>query len=230
MSKLDISLYHLEQGLADLIAYRAERVAEIDGPLAEGELEAIDAEIQRYEMATPAKVSGVAAIIRSWRAQKDTAKAEIARLKGIVEHLESMDARLKDYVASILERLPVPAKGSRKLTGNDGSVLSLKGNGGLQPLEITDESMVPDEYKRVTIVMAMPEWRSLIAQDPEAPIIKAGIEVDNAAVRAALEQPCEACGGNPGLMVDGCQSCGGSGKRGVPGARLLARANHVECK
>jgi len=237
---LDISLYHIETGLAELIQYRAERVAEIDGPLAEGELDAIDSEIRKYQMATPAKVAGVAAIFRSWRAHRDTAKAEIGRLKKIVAHLEAMEDRLKEYVADVLAMLPEPKKGPRKLTGADGSVLSLRGNGGVQPLTISDETLVPDEYKIMIVTMPMSVWLTVAAEversaDPAA--LKQTTSVNMAALREALEQPCEACGGNPSLVVaagagesSGCATCGGSGRRGVPGARLEARGQHVEVR
>jgi hypothetical protein len=229
---LDISLYHLEEGLANLIAYRQERVLEIDGPLEAGELDAIEAEIKRYEIATPAKVAGVAAILRSWRIQRENAKAEIRRLQSIVATLEAQDDRLKTYIADVLAMQPEPKKGCRQLTGNDGSKLMLKGNGGLQPLEITDPALVPNEYKRVTLTINAAEWDDLCTIMEAAQIIAPptlipkSIEVDNTLVRNALASDCPECAG----LTKECAACAGTGKRGVPGARLLDRGSHVEVR
>ncbi len=237
---LDLDLYHLESGLAGLIEYREERISDTENPPDAEELAALDAEIQRYEIATPAKVSGVAAVVRNWRAKVITARAEIDRLKKIAAHYEAMEARLKDYVGSILERQPMPKKGCRKLTGSDGSQLILKGNGGLQPLEITDPAMVPDDCVRLVGSIPLLVWRALLDE--------AGIDrvrgadflktIDNAAIREALAQPCPVCEGTGDTLdasdergsSEPCPTCGGSGKNAVPGARLLERGSHVEVR
>src|ERR1035441_2191434 len=130
----ELSLYNIDAELTQLLNYRDERMSDRDDPATEEELKALDGEIQKYMQQLPAKVDGVAAIFRRWKAARESAKAEISRIQGIIAHIEARETRLKVYVADILAMQPEPAKGCRKLTGNAGSVLMLKGNGGLAPL------------------------------------------------------------------------------------------------
>jgi hypothetical protein len=238
---LDLTLHQIEVGLEQLIEYRQERLADTVERPSEEEILALDMEIERYQISGPAKVSGVAGIFRSWKAKRETARAEIKRLQQVVAHYECMEGRLKDYCAGILERQPAPAKGCRKLVGIDGSQLMLKGNGGVQPLEITDASMIPDELCRYVLTLAGPEWRVVeeavrrrtlgqLALSPER-------QPDGDAIRKALAQPCANCagkgeivGGFDGIINGTCPACGGSGRNAVPGAQLLERGAHVEVK
>lgn len=123
---LTLTLYQIETGLAELLEYRAMRLADTSDPPKQEELDAIEGEIRRYEFATPAKVSGVAAIFRRWRDQRGAAKGEIRRLQMIVATFEAMEVYLKARVAEVLERLPAPKMGARKLIGTDGSTLDRK--------------------------------------------------------------------------------------------------------
>ncbi len=229
---LDLSLYSLETGLAELIEYRQSRLMDGETPPTEEEIAAIDAEIQRYEIAKPAKVTGVVGIFQSWKSKRQAAKAEIDRLRAIITHLETMEARLKDYCASVLERLPAPKRGSRKLVGVDGSELSLRTNGGLQPLEITDVAEIPDEYCRMEGWISTVDWLRILRILDEWPKAEMKRVPNNAAIREALAQPCPVCQGGSafGFREIPCTTCGGTGKVGIPGARLLPRGDHVEVR
>ena len=213
MTDLSLSLYQIDQGLADLLEYREERMADTAAPPDAEELAAVDGEIAKYMQALPAKVAGVAAMLRRWRSTRETAKAEVDRLRGIIGLLEGREARLKALVQDVLEMQPAPKKGCKKLTGVDGSVLMLKGNGGLEPLTITDPAMVPDEYCRWTLRMTDEEWRQTLCyleihgwkpeNHPDIEIVR---EPSTTLIREAL--------------ADG----------GVPGAHLEPRSSHVEVR
>jgi hypothetical protein len=237
---LDLSLYHLDRDLAGLIEYRQERIADTADPPSEDELKALELEIRRYLEALPKKVSGTVAVVRHWRSQRMAAKQEIDRLKAIVAHLDSMEARLLEYCGEVLEHQPEPKKGCRKLVGADGSTISLKGNGGVQPLEVYNPDILPDELVRRDFSLSGAEWRELrsLMMIAQWNVLLARIETsmkrspDNEAIRKVLSMACFSCGGVPPLTEDvpECGSCGGSGKQGVPGARLLERGKHVEIK
>ena len=242
----DLTLYQIEDGLAYMIEYRAERMADKAEPPTEEELAAIDGEIDKYQFQEPVKVSGVAAMFRKWRAQRTNIKAEIERLKSLDNMLDSMETRLKDRVAAALELLPMPAKGCRKLSGVEGSVLMLKGNGGVEPLQVdgwdsekqkwTGETVLPYEFQTIKVRMPRTLWANVVSNYNDGSMVFGEIEPNGAAIRKALTTDCATCNGDgkSGLSGEGedprCQTCGGSGKQGVPGARLLERGQHVEVR
>jgi hypothetical protein len=253
-----VSLYAIEQGLADLIAYRQERLADKEDPPQQDELDAIEGEIRKYQISEPAKVSGVVAIFRMWKAQIANAKEEIKRFREIVRALEANEARLKEHCAGALEVLPAPAKGkSRSLTGLDGSRLILKGNGGLEPLHVdgwdpdreewSGRQVLPQEYALVTVTMPH-DLAIKLLMDHDAIGVE-HVRPNGELIRKTLATSCAACDGigsypeqNPAWMsaealdagatceAKPCPHCNGTGRKLVPGARLLPRGSHVECR
>lgn len=201
----DLSLFHLDAELQALVMYREERAGDTEDPITPEELAAVDAEITKYLEALPKKVSGVVAVFRDWQSKRETAKKERDRYAKIVQHFDGLEKRLKEYCAAILERQPEPKKGARKLVGADGSMLILKGNGGLQPLEITDAAAIPEELNTVTCEMPADLFRRLSANWEGLKVVSVG--PNNAAIRAVIQA-----------------------EGGVPGARLLERGQHVEVK
>jgi len=180
----------------------------------------------------------VVAVFRNWKAQVSVAKSEVKRLHGIIAHLEAMDARLKAYCYEILERQPEPKKGARKLVGSDGSQIMLKGNGGIEPLHVdgwdpdsrqwVGHNDLPLEYKTVTLRVPAAIVGRVAGMDG---VTVVSTEPDQARIREALASPCPACYGLPAHSpIDECQACGGSGRQGVPGARLHPRGSHIEVR
>jgi hypothetical protein len=160
-----------------------------------------------------------------------------------VAGIEANEKRLKEYCAYVLERQPMPAKGSRKLTGADGSMLMLKGNGGVQALTVdgyaegkfSQDSPLPVEYRKVTVQMPLSLYIQIEREfdlEKYAPVIAA--EPDQAVIRKDLASDCEACNGTGKIdapeALRPCNGCGGDGKKRVPGARLADRGFHVEVK
>ena len=200
----ELSLYHIDSELAALLDYRDERISDTEDPATAEEIAAVDGQIAVYMQALPAKVEGVAAMFRKWASQRQAVKDEIRRLSSIFDHIENKEKRLKSYVADILAMQPEPAEGCRKLVGNGGSVLMLKGNGGLAPLTV-QEDILPEEFKKITVTLPLAVWNDINVADGWALNFK--IEPDNTGIREAL---------NAGLDV--------------PGAHIEPRGTHVEVK
>lgn len=238
----DISLFRLETGLLDLLDHRADRLADKSDPPSDEELDAIDLEIKAYTTEhLPKKVDSIAAVVL-WKEGRLKALAiEKDRISRAINSESSDLALLKRYIADVIELSPEPRKGPKKLVGSTHT-LTLTGNGGVQPLEITDESLVPNEYC---------QWEGWLTDTAYNWLIdcfgdqggKLKRVVSNELVREALEQACGGCDGKGFVNPDGsavnafegsdadrflsCPQCDGTGRAGVPGARLVERGRHV---
>lgn len=148
---------------------------------------------------------------------------------------------LKSALLVTLEEMEFRAGKPRKVEGKTGSI-SLVGNGGRQPVVITDEALVPDEYRTVTIKMNAELWRKICAALPDlAGMQECRKEPNLTTIYNALQEPCKRCNGItfvnvPDFWLKGntedvqCSACGGSGKQGVPGAVLAPLGSHVRVK
>lgn len=105
-------------------------------------------------------------------------------------------------------------------------------------MTITDESLIPDQFctytlKRLTGNVFNPIVKTCSLQCSVADVERVP---NRALIEAELQRPCEVCRGSGRYYDTGfpddtpCASCGGSGKRGVPGARLDPRGVHLEIK
>ena len=116
----------------------------------------------------------------------------------------------------------------------DKNTIALRGNGGVQPLEITDAA-VPNELCDIVVRMPADAWQRLLLDGTNPPVFQVlSAEPANARIREALRMPCVEC--NSYGTKDGekdsptCPACHGSGTQQVPGARLLPRGEHIECR
>jgi len=226
-----LSLYSLTNDLVSLLALR-EEMAEAKEDTAEVE-GTIQAYVREY---LPQKVDAVVAVLRTFESQRTLASEEIARLEGRKKQFTSAIDRLKEYCAAVLERLPKPKRGSRKLDGATATMV-LKTNGGLEALDIYDESLVPDEYCTFEVTLSADVWSSMKAliEKDILPVLKATRHPDKDAIRKAMAQKCWFCEGAGELPrnnaeAEKCSACGGDGRQHVPGAQLLGRRSHVEIK
>lgn len=105
-----------------------------------------EAEIMRYFEALPQKVDGVARILAHFEAQAKFASEEIKRLQTRKGRFDRAAERLESYAIAILERLPEPKRGPKKLEGAT-STLSLRKCPA--SLRITDESQIPARFRVV---------------------------------------------------------------------------------
>lgn len=215
-----MTLYALTDELSQLLAVRAEMLEDKE------DVAAIDTAIAEYMTALPKKADAVAHVLRSLETQAALSKLEEERLYERRKRFESCYECLEACVSRAMSKLPKPARGSRKIEGSV-STLMLKGNGGPAPLDVYDATLVPDEYCTFTLALTGAGFEKLTQLvDRDDFVFAADRAVDNTAVRKALEAPCWLCDGKGG----DCSSCGGSGKQGVPGARLLERGAHLEIK
>jgi hypothetical protein len=217
-----LSLYHLADDLVSLLALREEMAEDKEST------EAADAAIAEYMQSLPQKVDGVVHVLRTLESQAELAAAEVVRLAARRRRIASAAYRLRQYCCDVLARLPKPKRGSRKLEGSTAT-LTLKGNGGLEPLDVYDEALVPDEYCTAEITVPFSFWGKVNDLCNEHGVrykFSGRRSVDHIAIRKALAENCWLCEGNGG----DCNACGGSGKQGVPGARLQERGNHLEIR
>ena len=245
---LELSLYALESQLSELIEMREQtceslKLAESEGDLPQtierlnDEVTAIDNAIREYITAEIRKVDGIRAF---WRhcdlmaaAAKEEAEIQAARSKAWRSRLD----RLKQTVQLVMETLPFPAGKPRKLEGRTGALL-LKGNGGRPAVEISDESLIPDELQVVTVQMPWSVWKLTVSRcegEVLSALTSCGLKESRATslslIAEQLSRNCEHCDGAPAVGTkDECQWCGGTGKQSVPGARFAPAGSHVECK
>lgn len=252
---LDLSLFTIEADLVSLIEMREEaqeRIASVvedwgDKPdieatgilqSARGELETIETQIREYVAAEIKKVDGIRAFWKHAELMRDGAKAESATQAERAKAWDDRLKRLKETCLVVMEQIPFPAGKPKKLEGRTGA-LYLKGNGGKQAVEISDESLVPPDFCTVTVTMLQEEWENVLRFADEFHFFgfdpKVAPSVPSLSlIGAELEKACEECNGvgapwNNSASVP-CGSCLGTGKRSVPGARLAAKGQHVEVR
>jgi hypothetical protein len=234
-----LTLWEIEQGWLDLIEAR-ESAQSIELPEERAAaMAACEQALSDYIAREVQKVDGIRAIVRNLEAVVTMAKEERDYQNRRAKHAEDLIARIKDTAKGALE-----AVGKKKVEGRTG-VLMVKGNGGLQSLDITDPSLLPDECCRMEGWISAAWWprilqRAMMPADAyEMRRVPSG-----PAIREELAKPCAHCNGTGRLTTDAevaeyatasgpefiCRACGGSGKSAVPGARLLPRGTHLEIR
>ena len=217
-----LSLYALTDDLTQLLAVQDEMIANGE------DTTEINRQIVEY-VATriPERVDAAAHVSKHLKAQEELADAEEKRLKARKLNFRAMRDRLHDYLERVLEMLPEPKRGVRRLEGDYASI-ALYGNGGLAPLEIYDESLLPAEYFTYQIQLSHSDY--LKALDVFGiPQIRYAEKIRNEKlIRQHLALMCGACeGGKFSKPEAPCSSCGGDGLAHIPGARLAPRGNHI---
>lgn len=154
-------------------------------------------------VAGPAYVSGMESLQRANDAVLERVRAEVAaksdglrraivyyeRLaedaKRVMKQSEARAALIREYGKGEMQ-----AAGVRSIKTATGS-LTVRGNGGLQPLSVTQEEL-PEEYTRVTVTMPHALWSNVcdrwsMDHDLSAqPGVTIRTEPDNARIREAL--------------------------------------------
>ncbi len=229
-----------------LAALRYESGNEIgpeDWQAAEAELSAIETGIAAFVAQKLTEVDELRAPLKALEqaVKINKADAEAATQRAMI--LQNRYDRLKDLIKLGMETLAAAGqwkpKEPRKFESARGS-FTLRGNGGACPVEITDEALVPDEYCTVSVRFSASLWLSIRTECPDwigCEIIenaKVGPrEVSKSAIAAELAKPCITCRGTgltDDLEIDHCQACGGTGTKGIPGARLAPRGQSLIVK
>ena len=117
--------------------------------------------IQVYMGQLPTKVDSVAWMLAHLEDQVQMAAQEIQRLQGRKQAFERAQERLEEYCIHVLEQLPEPKRGAKKLEGRT-STLALRLS---DAVVITDEATVPAEYKTACVEMPALVWESLVRRD-----------------------------------------------------------------
>ena len=213
---MSMTLWNIEQGLADLFEQREELLSNPPAMETLGDdpqtayasmLTEIDLAIASYIKAEVQKVDGVRGWWKHLEMIRDAAKAEAKAMHDRAQAFDRQLTVLKSAILVTLEEMEFRAGKPRKLEGKTGSI-SLVGNGGRRPVVITDEALVPDEYLTVTVKMKASSYRKLLVEHPTLEIFASKPEPNLTAIYNALE----------------------SGMDGVPGAVLAPLGSHVRVK
>jgi hypothetical protein len=227
-----MTLWNIEQGLADLFERREElTVPEASGIESFVELQEVDLAISDYIKAEVQKVDGVRGWWKYLEMMRDAANDEARTMQDRAQTFDRQLTVLKSAIQITMEEMEFRAGKPRKLEGKTGSI-SLVGNGGRQPVVITDEALIPDEYRTVTVKMNAELWRKVCVALPDlAGLQECKKDPNLTAIYNALQEPCAGCGGTGKSGDFGyCIGCGGAGKQGVPGAILAPLGSHVRVK
>lgn len=232
---MEMTLWEIAGEIRRLVELREDLAIAIPDPGEEAALlqsrEQVETELREYFTKEIRKVDGIRNWWRHCETMASTAKAE-AKVQS--ERAAAWTARLdhlKAMCCSVMEGMPWPAKGSKKLEGHTGSLL-LKGNGGKQAVLVSDPTMVPVEFCILSVNIPGSIICAVIESFPGLKITANRIPCLEM-IRQELEKECANCGGHGKAWADpmeSCPNCGGSGKQGVPGCQLAERGNHVECK
>jgi hypothetical protein len=223
-----LSLFDIEAGWIPLLEARADAEDIQDTAERQAAIESADLALADHVGAEVQKVDGVIGFSRFLEGIITAAKSEVSRQQRRAQIAENV---LKQVKANVL--FAMQAGKSKRIDGTRGA-LTVKGNGGVAPLIITDESLLPDECCRVQGWMRADAWRKVMEGGlPPAGSFSFERVPDDGAIRAKLLEPCGRCDG--GLVADGlamkhCETCGGSGKQAVPGAYISERGSHVEIR
>ena len=213
-----LTLYDIETELLELLELRDEvaaevRVTESDKKDQVWQLHVIDQQIAEYVKRECVKVDSIAGLLRECKARTEAAKKEEERLRARRKLREEQERRLKECISDTLAMTLDPqviaaASQNQVLKRLNGQNSELKLCKSPASVQVTDETLVPSDMKRVTASMSREAWdlligphltnRELLAQ------ITDSTEIDKRAIAAALKQ------GDP-----------------VPGARLIEDSVHV---
>lgn len=179
MSAAAMTLYHLSE---DLTAYLESIDLTEPGTPERAECETA---IQVYMEQLPAKVDSVAAMLVHLESQAKMAGEEIKRLTARKQAFERAHERLAAYCVRVLELLPEPKKGPRKLEGVH-STLALRPS---EAVTITDEPSIPAAFKTACVEMPAVTWEDLVRIDPSiiGKLTKQDLQVRRADVKKAIQ-------------------------------------------
>ena len=191
-----LSLYDIEEDLTALLD--TEDMVEDE----ETRLRILDDIVEKHEAAV-AKRDNLIRFIRHTELQIEAVKAEQQRLAKLRKSWENGLKRVREYVAGVIEQLPEPKRGARKLEGTIG-VLSIAKTP--DTVEVEDASFLPwnmldaviyvrgeDLGKLQEALESMDsQYRPILGQvelKPRKAHIKAALEARQAAIARAHQEP-----------------------------------------
>lgn len=225
----DLSLFDIDSGLHELLSAWQEAPAD--------QVEEHAAALREYVGQVIRSVDPVRRYIRFCDSAEVEAREEAARQAERARMWAARRDRLKAFVLEWMQQWGWTDGKPRRLESPTG-VLSLRVNGGVQPLTITDPALLPDELCDVTVTMDWDTWRivqAYMAEIHTEDMFRSARVPSNECIRAALAKPCAGCNGT-GLCGFGtagmgaCPECNGTKTASVPGARLEPRGESVVVK
>lgn len=223
---------------------------ESDASKLHAELEAIEYGITQFVAQQLRDVDGLRAPLKALEQGVAINKADAVAATNRAIILQNRYDRLKDLIKQCMVALDQAGewkpKQTRKFESARGS-FTLRGNGGAQPVVVTDETLVPDEYCQVTVTMRFQMWKEICAQCGDALVAttKTGPRTPRlSTIAEALNAPCPRCDGNGVVEAWGeldddaeyrpaenpCKECQGTGKQSVAGCHLGPRGESVVVK
>lgn len=201
INEKEISLFRLKSELVELMNLRE------DPSLAPEECIALDRQLQAYIRAEIRKVDNVRSYLRHCDMMAEAAAEEVKRLSALGHTWKSRRERLLDLCRELMLEF-----GEKRLDGLHGSIV-LKGNGGLQALEMGNPGLIPEEMCDYRGFITSKCWTAILEACNRVGVSPAeweGVQLERvprqAMVREALKQ-------GP-----------------VAGARLQERGVHVEVR
>ena len=201
MAALAVTLFDVEESLTALL-HTAEMVTPADEA-------AFLLDFQAALTTATDKRDRVAGRLAKLENQQAFAAAEIKRLQEFRKSAESQQARLENYVSYVIQRMGKDAKNKwRKLEGNT-STMFLRACAA--SVDVTDESLVPLDYKRAMVHMSAAMWNDILgvladctpaffAQVQQATAGDTAITLDKVAIKASIQAGVEVTGAK--LIID----------------------------
>ena len=154
-----LSLYVIEDALAQLLAAREDLLAEQpglrDADERDQELAAVELALEDYVRQEVSKVDGIHSYLKYARITADVARQDAKEASTRAKRLEDSVDRVKRIAAAVMEQ-----QGKKRLEGTGGRMLLLKGNGGVAPLTIQDD-IVPDAYCSFDVRLTGQVWATI---------------------------------------------------------------------
>jgi hypothetical protein len=197
LEKPKFTLLEIESALSELIIARAEAEATEDPAEREQALAAVDDALAEYVSREILKADSIIDFTRHLKRALEAAKEDRDYYARRASFLERTLNRVKEATQFAMELV-----GKKRIEGRHG-YLTLRGNGGQQALTV-DESLLPDEYRLVTVRVPLDAWKKWGVLD-EAEVM--GTCPNQRKIRGLLERG-----------------------EGVPGAYLEPRGQHVEVR
>lgn len=242
---MSLSLFEVEHGIQELMDMRD---AAVDEGAPSDELAVIDKTIAEYFQKEVRNVNGIAHAITTYEAAAQIAKDEVERIQAHARRLQGRADRIRENALKAMQAFSV------KKLETPTHRLSVCGNGGVEPLEVTNRHVLPPAFLKITVTLPYETWLSVIwkceqyagAESYTVDKLKKTEErykpePDAVAIREALKrrEPCPECKGK-GTAADyvglemrcveaECPRCEGKGTipNTVPGAQLLPRGEHL---
>ncbi len=204
------TLFVIESALSDLMETRQEINDEIcltpaDLDARADALRAVDAAIVEYVTTEVRKADNIARYVRSCEEHAEACKREAERLK----HNEQVWTERKDRIKALV--LQIMRDCDKKKIEGATYMLKRQANGGVQPVEVVQPELVPEEFSFVRWSIPARLARILVNNWSEKQFLEdfnrlgdCPFEPDRQKIRVALERG-----------------------EGVPGCRLAERGEHV---